>query len=167
VVITAVEKFLDETVRTYAGGTGPAGGAFVEFLAKADQVDRGVLPVVADGVGLTLDLVGTAGGEAAVTEFLEEDEQPTFASQAGAGIRIGELVHRGLETLPCALETVPGTGGGLVETLRSGKMIILGAQAGNIAVAIDNAPQQINREDGPLGLDGLKDVLCASHWAPR
>ena len=60
------------------------GGAGVDRDAAADEVDRGVLPLGEDRVGLALDLDRGLLDEPAVAELVEEHLEPALAGQPPA-----------------------------------------------------------------------------------
>jgi len=137
----------------------PLGPAAVQVVAEGDQVDRHGLPPVADGVGERA-CVGrvqrqAAAGvlQAAVAQFLEQDQQPALARQCRAAIARRQRLPLRRKAPPRAQAAVPRAVDRLVEPLACEQVVSLRRQPIQPA-ALSDALEQVRRQDAAFGFDG-------------
>jgi hypothetical protein len=121
------------------------------------------LPLVADRIRLTIDLEAPLVClKPAVPELAEERQEPLVPCQRRPLVG-GRHFPRSLpESLPVAHADVPGPGGRLVQSLAGVEVVRIGRQPRQARVAIDDACQQVHRQQQARCLDGREGVSHAS-----
>ncbi|MCZ7620317.1 MAG: hypothetical protein M5U32_19155 [Myxococcota bacterium] len=161
--VAAVQQLLHEAVRALARGAGHAGAAAIEIRAKADQVDRRVVPVVRDGDGAAREFDPAAGRQQpAVAEFLEERQQPTLAREPRVRSAVAELRAGLAEARPRAEQPVPRARHRLAEPRAGLEVVVRRGEARQLAVAGGDALQQLRRQQTAFAADRLEEGARSS-----
>src|SRR5690606_21551204 len=110
-----------------------------------------------NGVPLPLDLVRLPL-QAPVAQFLEEREEPALARlrRPALGYTLVEPLALVTEGRPQPLQPVPAPADGLAQLLVLREPVVLRLEPAEVGVLIGHALEEVHRQDGPLGLDGLE-----------
>jgi hypothetical protein len=157
----AVEQFLHEAVGALPSGALDTRAAGVDRHAAADEVDRRVLPLSEDRVGLAFDLDRRLLDEAAVAELVEQDVQAALAGQARASLAGRKVVAGLVESGPGAGQPRPRAGDRFAEALARGEVVIAGSQTVEASVAVGDPLEQVGGEQAALGVGGLEEIAGA------
>lgn len=117
--------------------------AGIEVSPETDKVNGKVEPGVRDGIPPFLKHERLGGLQSTIAEFLEERQEPLFAGQRSARVGHRERLHGWRKTFPNAEYSVPRAADGFIELLAAAKVIGVGRQPLNLAVALRQAIQEV------------------------
>ena len=166
----AVQELLHQAVRAPLGRPGCSRRPAVDIELERHEMHRDVaLPLVADRVRLAVDLEAPLVRlEPAVPELAEERQEPLVPRQGCSLVRGRHFPRSLTERLPVAHAGVPRPGGRLVQPFARVQVVRVGRQPRQARVAIDDACQQVHRQQQAGGLDGREGVSHAgSHSHSR
>ena len=158
-----IQELLNQPVRVGRRRATHSRGATIEAQAATDQVHGRRTEESIDGVGATIDLRSRAGWQQTEPEFAQQRHTPLIIGQTGSRFVFGQIAGCRAELGPMAAHAIPGLGDRLVDPFAGWKAIIFGPGAGEIALGIDGAAQQVSRQQTALGMDRLEFVSCARH----
>jgi hypothetical protein len=159
----AIQELLHQAVRVDGGGPAHPSGAAVEADATADQVHLHRAEEAVDGIGATVDLRAGASGQQAKAQLAQQRQAPFFIGEAGARLACGEVCGSHTKLRPELAETVPRLGDDLAQALAVQQAVVLGSAAIELFFGVEDAAQQVGRQQAALGADGLEGGSALGH----
>ena len=159
--VAAVEEFLYQPVRIRGRRAALSGGAAVQREAAAEEVDGRRPEEAADGVGAPADLGAGGGRQEAEPELAQQRQAPLVVGETGARLARGQVRGGGAELRPVPAQAVPGLGDDLVQPLAGRERVILRPGARQLRAGVDQAPQEVRRQQSALGADRLEFLAVA------
>ena len=164
--VAAVEELLHEPVRVGGGRAALSRRAAIEREAAADEMHRHRSEEPSDGVGAPADL-GTGGrGQEAEPQLAQQRQAPLVVGEAGGGLALVQVRGGGAELAVVPAQAIPGVSDYFVQALARGEAVVFGASAGEGGMAVEEAAQEVRREEAAFGADGLEFLAGAGHVTP-
>ena len=161
--VAAVEELLHETVGVGGGRPPLPRRAAIEREAAADEMHRHRSEEAPDGIGATADRRTGGDGQEAESELAQERQAPLVVGEAGARLALGEVRGGGREPPVVSAQAVPGVGDRLVQAFAGREPVVFGPGAGKRRTRVENALQEVRRQQSALGADGLELLVGAGH----
>ena len=161
--VAAIEELLHEAVRVGGRRAALSRRTAVERQAAADEMHRHRSEEPPDGIGAAANLGAGGRGQEAEPQLAQQWQAPLVVGESGGGLAVRQIGGGRAELSVVPAQAIPGVSDYFVHAFAGGESVVFGSGAGEGGMAVEEAAQEIGRQESALGADSLEFLVGARH----